>query len=56
VRRIKTNYELYNLIRNKNIINYIQTQRLSWFGHVERMANDRVVKNCVSGNRYLEDW
>jgi hypothetical protein len=32
--RIKTNDELNNLIKNKNIINYIKAQRLSWFGHV----------------------
>ena len=29
--RIKTN-ELDELIRHKNIINYIKAQRLSWFG------------------------
>ena len=34
--RIKTNYELYNLIRNKNIINYTKAQRLSWCGHVHQ--------------------
>ena len=27
--RIKTNYELYKLIRHKNVINYIKAQRLS---------------------------
>ena len=34
--RIKTNNELNNLIRNKNIINYIKAERLSWFDHVHR--------------------
>ena len=32
-----------NLIRNKNIINYITAQRFSWFGHVHRTTNDRMV-------------
>jgi hypothetical protein len=32
--RIKTNGELNNLVRNKNIITYIKAQRLSWSGHV----------------------
>jgi hypothetical protein len=32
--RIKSNEELNRLIGNKNIINYIKTQRLAWFGHV----------------------
>jgi hypothetical protein len=44
--RMKTNDELNNRIINKNIItsNYIKAQRLCWFGHVHRMANDRTVK------------
>jgi hypothetical protein len=37
--RIKTNDELYKLIRHKNIINYIKAQRLSWFGHLHRREN-----------------
>jgi hypothetical protein len=35
---IKTNDELNNLIKNKNIINYIEAQRLNWFGHVHQMT------------------
>jgi len=31
--RIKTNNELDELVRHKNIINHIKAQRLSWFGH-----------------------
>jgi hypothetical protein len=41
---IKTNDELNNLIRNKNIINYIEAQRLSCFGHVHQITYDRIVK------------
>jgi hypothetical protein len=41
--KIEISDELNNLIRNKNIINYIEAQRLSWFGHVDRMTNDRTV-------------
>ena len=40
--RIKTNDEL---IRHKNIINHIKAQRLSWFGHLHRMVEERMVKN-----------
>jgi len=39
--RIKTNDEL---IRHKNIINHIRAQRLSWFGHLQRMPEERMVK------------
>jgi len=42
--RIKTNNELDELIRHKNIINYIKAQRLSWFGHLHRMSEERMVK------------
>jgi hypothetical protein len=50
--RIKTNDELYELIRHKNIINYIKAQRLSWFGHLHGMSEQRMVKKkYISGNR-----
>ena len=42
--RIKTNDELDELIRRKNIINHIKAQRLSWFGHLHRMPEERKVK------------
>jgi hypothetical protein len=42
--RVKTNEELDKLIKYKNIINHIKAQRLSWFGHVQRMPDTRTVK------------
>jgi hypothetical protein len=42
--RIKTNDELDELIRHKNIINHLKAHRLSWFGHLHRMPRDRMVK------------
>jgi hypothetical protein len=42
--RIKINNELDRLIRLKNIINYIKAQRLSWFGHLHRMPEERKVQ------------
>ena len=29
--KIRTNDELNNLIRNKNMVNYIEAQKFSWF-------------------------
>ena len=46
--RIKTNQELDEIIKRKNIINFIQAQRLSWFGHIERMQGTRMVKAIYS--------
>ena len=41
--RIKTNQELDETIKHKNIINFIRAQRLSWFGHIERMQGTRMI-------------
>jgi hypothetical protein len=46
--RIKTNEELDKLIKHKNIVNYIKSQRLSWFGHVQRMSDTRMVKKIFN--------
>ena len=40
--RIKTKDELDELIRHKNIINHVTAQRLTWFGHLHRMSEERV--------------
>ena len=42
--RIKTSEELDNLIKHNSIINQIRAQRLSWFGHVQRISDDRMVE------------
>ena len=42
--RIKTKDKLDELIRHKNIINHIKAQRLSWFGHLHQMPEERMVK------------
>ena len=46
--RIKTNEELDKLIKHKNIVNYMKAQRLSWFGHVQRMSDTRTVKKIFN--------
>ena len=42
--RIKTNDELDELIRKRDIINHIKSQRLSWFGRLKRMPEEGMVK------------
>jgi hypothetical protein len=45
--RVKTNEELDKLIKHKNIINYVKVQRISWFGHVQRMPDTRTAKKIL---------
>jgi len=40
----KTNIELDELIKNRNVINYVKAQRLSWFGHINRMPGTKYCK------------
>jgi len=50
--RIKLNEGFDKLIRYENIINYIKAQSLSWFGHLHRMSEERIVKKkYINGNR-----
>ena len=44
------NEELDKLIKHKNIVNHIKAQRLSWFGHVQRMPDTRTVKKVFKWN------
>ena len=48
--RIKTNEELDKLIKHKNIVNHIKAQRLSWFGHSQRMPYTRTDKRTFKWN------
>jgi len=51
--RIKTNDELDELIRHKNTINHIKAQILSWFGHLQRILEERMVKKLYEGKPML---
>jgi hypothetical protein len=45
--RIKTNEELKNLIKKKNIVRFIKSQRLRWAADVIRMDTIRTVKKLT---------
>jgi hypothetical protein len=45
--RIKTNEELEILIKKKNIVRYIKSQRLRWAAHVIRMDTTRIVEKVT---------
>jgi len=42
--RIKTNQEINDILKGKNIIGFIKKRRLNWLGHVESMAEDNIVQ------------
>jgi hypothetical protein len=42
--RMKTNIELDESMKHRNIINYVKAQRLSWSGHINRMPETSIVK------------
>ena len=46
--RIKANQELDEIIKRKDIINFIRAQRLSWLGHIERTQGTKMVKAIYS--------
>ena len=48
--RIKNKEELDKLIKHKNTVNYIKAQRLSWFGHIQRMPVARAAKKIFKWN------
>ena len=39
---------MYQVLKHKNIVNYIKAQKLSWFGHVQRMSDTRTVKKMFN--------
>ena len=48
--RIKHNEELDKLIKHENIVNCIKAQRLSRFGHIQRMSEARATKKIFEWN------
>jgi hypothetical protein len=53
--RIKTNMELDELTKHRNIINYVKSQRLSWFGHINRMPETSVVRKVYKRKPFTGD-
>jgi hypothetical protein len=41
---INTSEELDYLIKHNNVIHQIRAQRLRWFGHVQRVSENRMVR------------
>ena len=50
--RILTNKDIYSSVKKPTIIETIRLNRLCWFGHVQRMEENRIV--CVGLDMYRE--
>jgi len=56
--RILTNKEIYAIVKKPTITETIRLNRLCWFGHVQRMEENRVSKSVIYefGNNKAERW
>jgi hypothetical protein len=48
--RVRTNQETEALIKEANIVRFIKSQRLAWYGHVNRMEDNKNVKALMKWN------
>jgi len=48
--RILTNKEIYAMVKKPTIIEKIRLNRLRWFGHVQRMEENRIPKRVLYMN------
>jgi hypothetical protein len=48
--RVRTNQVIETLMKEQNIVRFIEPQRLEWYGHVNRMEDDKNVKIIMKWN------
>jgi hypothetical protein len=50
--RIRRNDELEDIIKVENIVRFINSQRIQWLGHIERMQDTAIPKKMMYGKLY----
>ena len=45
--RIRTNYELNDLIKNADVVRFVKSKRMAWLGHVMRMEEKIISKRVI---------
>ena len=48
--RILTNKDIYTVVKKPNVAEAIRLNILRWFGHVERMEENRIPRKVLSMN------
>jgi hypothetical protein len=48
--RILTNKEIYAVVKKRTVTETIRLHRLRWFGHVQRMEENRIPKRVLYMN------
>jgi hypothetical protein len=48
--RILSNKEIYAIVKNPTITDTVRLRRLCWFGHVQRMEENRILKRVLYMN------
>jgi hypothetical protein len=46
--RIRTNKEIKYILQGEDIVTFIKSSRIRWYGHVERMQNQKIPKQIVA--------
>jgi hypothetical protein len=48
--RVPTNKEIYASVKKPTVIETIRLNRLRWFGHIQRMGDNRIPKRVLCMN------
>ena len=48
--RVRMNQEIETLIKGENIVRFIKSQGLVWYGHINRMEDNRNIKAIMNWN------
>jgi hypothetical protein len=47
---VRTNLEIATVIKGENIVRFIKSQRLTWYGHINRVGDKIIVKAILNLN------
>jgi len=53
--KISTNKEIYASVKNPTVIEAIRLNRLRWFGHIQRMDENKIPKRVLYMNFEQQD-